>query len=41
MMKEMADCRRRMAEALEEGDMMKLRQATSRYLALWHQAYPS
>lgn len=34
MMKEMADCRRLMAEALEEGNMMKLRQTTRRYLDL-------
>lgn len=41
MMKEMAECRRLMAEALLDGDDKKLRRVTRKFLDLWHQAYPS
>ncbi len=41
MMKEMADCRRLMAKALEEGNDKELRAVVMRYLTLWLRAYPS
>ena len=41
MMREMALCRKLMAEALAEGDDVKLRRAVKKFLKLWREAYPS